>query len=87
MILQRTLLFILLLHVFRDIHSHLIANCDYKDTEPPQSQTDARAGVVVATHRTVMHSSSRTTLFFFHRLPGFIKPTVCRERTQIDLRT
>ena len=31
--------------LLRDIHSHLIANCDCKDTVPPQSQSVERARV------------------------------------------
>ena len=31
--------------LLRDIHSHLITNCDCKDTSTPQSQPDARARV------------------------------------------
>ena len=31
--------------LLRDIHSHLIANCDCKDTPPPQSQSGARTCV------------------------------------------
>ena len=31
--------------LLRDIHSHLIANCDCKDTVPPQSQPGERARV------------------------------------------
>ena len=28
--------------LLRDIHSHLVVNCDCKDTSPPQSQLDVR---------------------------------------------
>jgi hypothetical protein len=46
--------------LLRDIHPHLITNCDCKDTAPPQSLTDERARVGLssqdgdAQHRVTM---------------------------------
>ena len=69
------------LDLLRDIHDGLLAKYDCKDTGCPPNLSRARELVSVAVNRTVMHSSRRLALFFFRNLPGFMKPTMCGERT------
>ena len=66
--------------LLRDIHSHLIVNCDGKDTAPPQCQSDVRVRVG-RRQQDGDDNRRRLTLFFFHSLPDFMKATMYGERT------
>jgi len=60
----------------------VLAHYDWKDTAPPQSHSDTGARVGRSQQDGDVHlNSRRLTLFYFRRLPGFMNPTMCGERT------